>query len=136
MSTAVVGVAIAAVLLALGVLMGATEVAAVRARAQTAADAAALAAVSAAPFNGGEGDSCAAARNAAAANAARLDRCDGPLRGGWSLQADVSVSMPVRGLGALGPPVRAHAAAVLEPGAWAEGEPRRPRGASQDWNTD
>lgn len=114
MSIAGLGVGAVALLLALSVLLGATEVVVARGRVQTAADAAALAAVAAAPLAGGDGAGCAAAREAAAANGAALVRCDGP-RGGWALRAAVTVRVTGPGLARLGPGVRAHATAILEP---------------------
>jgi secretion/DNA translocation related TadE-like protein len=84
-------------------------------RAQTAADAAALAAVGASPLAGGDGRSCAAAARVAVANGAELIACDGPDEG-WSLEVTVTVRVAPPGpLGALLPPSRAMAAARLRP---------------------
>jgi hypothetical protein len=93
-------------------VLGTAELATARARAQVAADAAALAAVSAGPLTGGDGNGCREADVAAAANGARLTRCEGP-GGSWSPSAEVTVE--VSGWGLLGAPVTAAAAAILEP---------------------
>lgn len=114
MSSTSVGLGIVAILLVLSILLGAAEIATVRVRAQTAADAAALAAVSAAPLTGGDGRACPAARVAAEANGAVLVRCDGP-GPAWSLAVEITVTSALPRLGALAPPVRARAGAVLEP---------------------
>ncbi|MPZ86682.1 MAG: hypothetical protein GEU81_01150 [Nitriliruptorales bacterium] len=59
------------------VVLGAvTDLAVTAARARTAADSAALAAVGATPLLGGDGDTCAAASDAAEANNGRLVRCE------------------------------------------------------------
>jgi hypothetical protein len=120
------GTAVVAVVLALAVAAGVTAAASTRARAQAAADGAALAAVSAAPLVGGGGDGCpTAAAVVAAANGAALRAC---VEGGgaWGLRAEVEVATRLPGpWGAVVGPVRARAAAVLEPAA----HPRNPGAA-------
>jgi secretion/DNA translocation related TadE-like protein len=86
-----------------------------RARAQTAADAAALAAAAAEwPFLK-EGDPSEAARAQATANGASLESCDCPVRGP---RAVVVVSIPtrIRMLGVAPKRVSARAEASLDPG--------------------
>jgi secretion/DNA translocation related TadE-like protein len=86
-----------------------------RARAQSAADAAALAAASAAwPFLA-EGDPSAAARATADANGAQLESCVCPQRGPSEVVV-VSVATRIRMLGVAPRRVRAGAQASLDPG--------------------
>lgn len=123
-------VPLVAVLLGLAVVAGTGEVVSARSRAQTAADAAALAAVGAAPLAGGDGRACAAASTAAMRNGATLVECAGPEPGpgaatGWALRAEVTVAVGPQARRGLLVPLRARAAAVLEP----VGGPCRPSGA-------
>ena len=86
-----------------------------RARAQSAADAAALAAASAAwPFLA-EGDPSAVALATAEANGAQLESCDCPARGPREIVV-VSVATRIRMLGVAPRRVQARAEASLEPG--------------------
>jgi hypothetical protein len=87
---------------------GATDVAVAAARARTAADAAALAAIAASPLVGGDNDPAAAAAEVATANGARVASLSTgggtPVRdGGWPRRVEVSVivepvSVLVRGI--------------------------------------
>ncbi|MGH8887138.1 MAG: hypothetical protein ACRDYX_18595 [Egibacteraceae bacterium] len=110
--TVIGGLVVAA--LALAVILTAAGVGVVAARARTAADAAALAAMAASPvFSGGGRPEHEAAR-VASANGARLVEVD---VAGWPLRVRVTVEVqPRRELGGmLMPPLRAHATAAARP---------------------
>ena len=81
-----------------------------RARADTAADAAALAAADALALGDGAGSAQSAARATAASNDARLVSCECA-----GTVADVVVEVDVVGLGALGSIARGHARAEVRP---------------------
>jgi uncharacterized membrane protein len=86
-----------------------------RARAQTAADAAALAAASAAwPFLA-QGDAAEAARSAAESNGATLESCECPVRGPREVVV-VSIATRIRMLGVAPRRVSARAEASFDPG--------------------
>jgi len=102
------------------VLSVVTDVGVAAARARTAADAAALAAVGTAPLLGGNGDACAAARRTAEANGAEVLRCMlGEATTGGSPQPAAQVEVEVPPAGSLAravvPAVPARAAAALRP---------------------
>jgi uncharacterized membrane protein len=99
-------------------LSDAANVLLARTRAQTAADAAALAAAAEQwPFTGsGERDPASAARSAAQANGAELETCDCPKRGDRA-HVMVSIRTRVRMLGVAPPRVRRTAAASVNAGA-------------------
>lgn len=103
------------------VLAVVTDVAITTAKARTAADAAALAAVGATPLLGGDGDTCAAASDAAAANGARVVRCHemavpaAPTQAGSGIRVDVTLSPAGAFVRRLTGEVRASAAAGLRP---------------------
>jgi len=91
-----------------------TDLAVTAARARTAADAAALAGAGSAPLLGGDGDVCAAAERAAAANGAVVTRCRA-LPGAAGVEVAVAVAPRSPLLSPLTGPVPARAAAALRP---------------------
>lgn len=114
--SALVAVQLALAALVCLVVMDAASVLLARARAQTAADAAALSAAAAQwPFTGAADDPATAADQTATANGARLDSCACPVRGA---EAAVEVSVPtrVRLLGVAPARVSARARASLDVG--------------------
>lgn len=105
----------AAVCAGAAVLVLFADVSLARARAQTAADGAALAAVSATTIVGGDGAACAAAEQVAAANGAELEGCRPPGEtGGLTAQVRVTVAPSAPAAWFL-PPIAADAAAGLRP---------------------
>jgi hypothetical protein len=106
----------AAVCVAVLLLSVLLDLSVTRGRAQTAADAAALAAVTSARLVGGDGEACAAAARLAALNGAALDRCVAPGDGRPLLaQVRVVATPTAMLLGYVLPDVTAEAAAVLRP---------------------
>jgi hypothetical protein len=99
-------------------LGAAVEVARASIRAQTAADAAALAAMAASPLVGRTAQSgCAEASRLARANGAQLLSCRGPRAGAWLDDAEVEVGVALSGSLSrrLVPGVTARARAALRP---------------------
>lgn len=104
------------------VVLGAVnDLAVTAARARTAADAAALAAVGATPLLGGDGDACAAASAAADANHARLVRCQSADGSGTGAVArsgvlvEIAVTPDQQLVRAVAGEIHARAAADLRP---------------------
>jgi secretion/DNA translocation related TadE-like protein len=87
-----------------------------RGRAQAAADAAALSAAAAQwPFLSQDEDPTDAAQRSAAANGARLESCDCPLRGARAIVV-VSIGTQIRMLGVAPPRVEARAESAIDAG--------------------
>lgn len=111
----------ATLVLLLGAVLiaAAVDVGVAAARAQNAADAAALAGVGTSPLVGGTGEPCAAARHTAAANGADLERCSAvpgespaePLR----VEVEVHIATGLPAVRLIVPHVAARAAAAVRP---------------------